>query len=303
MTILITGASGFIGQALAASFDTGDDVVLVDARDPVNTHGHRHVRCDLRDPNSVDGLPDADTVYHLCAHNNTSHFYTMPFTVADNSLTPTINLLRRYSGSSRFIYSSSSEVYAGAINRGLAPIPTPELDSAIVDGIGNVRWSYAGSKLMGEILVHAAHAEMGMRYLILRYHNVYGPGQSGHFIPEYAERLRRGDDTLPGSDQTRAFLYIGDAVRITRSLADKAANDTINIGSTVETTISDAAAAIRRLVGVDREPLPVQAPRGSVDRRLADVSKMLDLIGGFDFTDLETGLAETLRAEVTPPAC
>lgn len=294
MTTLITGASGFIGSALAASFSPSDGVVLVDARDPVSTHGHDFLRCDLRDHDAVSRLPDAEVVYHLSAHNNTSHFYSMPFTVADNSLTPTVNLLRRYSRSARFVYSSSSEVYAGAVTLGLAGLPTPETDVAVVDGIGNPRWSYAGSKLMGEILVHAAHAEMGMPYLILRYHNVYGPGQVGHFIPEYVDRLRRGDDTLPGADQTRAFLYIDDAVRLTRMLAEHASDDTINVGCPTETSIGHVAGMIRGMLGMPRDPIVTDAPNGSVGRRVADVSKMLGLVGEFEFTDLAKGLRLTL---------
>lgn len=296
MTTLITGASGFIGQALAASFSRYDGVVMVDARAPTLDHGHRHITCDLRDPIAVSALPDADTVYHFCAHNNTSQFYTMPLTVADNSLTPTINLLRRYANTARFIYSSSSELYAGAVNRGLAPMPTPEMDMAIIDGIGNPRWSYAGSKIMGEILVHAAHVEHGMPYLMLRYHNVYGPGQVGHFIPEYAERLRRGDDSLPGADQTRAFLYIDDAIRLTRILVDRAGNETINVGCPVETSIDHAALLIRRILGIGREPTRLPAPEGSVARRVADVSRMMDIVGGFAFTDLDAGLRLALGA-------
>lgn len=296
MSILIAGASGFIGQALAASFDPADDVTIVDIIDPRDDHGHRFLRCDLTDRKSVDALPDADVVYHMCAYNNTSHFYSKPFSVADNTLTPTVNLLHRYRNASRFVYSSSSEVYAGAVNLGICDIPTPEVGTAVVDEISNPRWSYAGAKIMGEILIHGMHKEHGLPYVILRYHNVYGPGQRSHFIPEYAEHLLAGGDRLIGADQTRSFLFIDDAVRITRVLASVALNTTINVGNPEETTISDAAAHIRAVLGIDRVPEHMPALRGSVQRRLADTSLLRSYIGDFTFTDLADGLRMTLAS-------
>lgn len=296
MTILITGAAGFIGQALSSSFLPDEDVILVDMRTPRHDHGHRFIHCDLADWESVRCLPDADTIYHMCAYNNTAHFYSKPFTVADNTLTPTINLLRRYRSCGKFIYSSSGEIYASAVSRNLCTVPTPEVDMAMIDGITNPRWSYGGAKLMGEILVHGMHLEHGMPYLILRYHNVYGPDQVAHFIPEYVERLVSGDDVLMGADQTRAFLYIDDAIKLTRMVASMVLDDTVNIGSDVESNIVDVAAEIRKILGIDRDPIPVPAPNGSVQRRLADISKLRGYVGDFQFTDIRVGLERTIRS-------
>jgi len=296
MKILITGASGFIGQALAKQLENSEhDVYLTDIHEPVNTYGHTFNAYDLTNSETVAYLPEADVVYHLCAYNNTAHFYTRPLSVIDSTLTPTINLIHRYKNSNtKFVYASSSEIYAGGVQLGITEIPTPEINIGIINEIDNTRWSYAGSKLMGEIAVHAAHEEYNLDYVIIRYHNAYGKEQKNHFIPEYAQRLREGDNVLYGHDETRAFIYIDDAAELTLMVGEKLSNDTIHIGNPIESSIGDVAKIIREVVDVDREPIYKNAPPGSVSRRCADVSKLLSLIGDYKFTSLKDGLVKTL---------
>ena len=296
MKILITGASGFIGQALAKQLENSEhDVRLTDIHEPANTYGHIFDTCDLTNTEAVTYLPEADIVYHLCAYNNTAHFYTKPLSVIDSTMTPTINLLHRYKYSkTKFVYASSSEIYAGGVQLGITEIPTPEVNVGVINEIDNTRWSYAGSKLMGEIAVHAAHEEYGLEYVIIRYHNAYGKDQKNHFIPEYADRLREGDNVLFGHDETRAFIYIDDAAELTLAVGEKLNNDTIHIGNPIESSIGDVAKIVREIIGVDREPTYKNAPAGSVSRRCADVSKMLSLVGDYEFTSLKDGLTKTL---------
>ena len=210
-------------------------------------------------------------------------------------MTPTINLLHRYKYSkTKFVYASSSEIYAGGVQLVITEIPTHEVNVGVINEIDNTRWSYAGSKLMGEIAVHAAHEEYNLDYVIIRYHNAYGKEQKNHFIPEYADRLREGDNVLYGHDETRAFIYIDDAAELTLKVGEKVINDTINIGNPVESSIGDVAEVVREIIGTDREPTYKNAPAGSVSRRCADVSKMLSLVGDYEFTSLKDGLIKTL---------
>lgn len=296
MKILVTGAAGFIGQALAKQLENSEhEVHLTDVRTPKNIYGHEFQSLDLSDKFSSWLLPEVDIVYHLCAYNNTAHFYTKPLSVINSTLTPTINLIHRYTDTNtKFVYASSSEIYAGGVQLGITDIPTPEVNVGIINEINNTRWSYAGSKLMGEIAIHAAHEEHNLDYVIIRYHNAYGKEQKSHFIPEYAERLKEGDDILYGHDETRAFIYIDDAAELTLMVGEKLNNDTVHIGNPIESSIGDVAEIVREIVGVDREPIYKNAPAGSVSRRCADVSKMLSLVGDYEFTSLKDGLVKTL---------
>jgi nucleoside-diphosphate-sugar epimerase len=296
MKILITGAAGFIGQALAKQLENSEhEVHLTDIHEPKNIYGHRFQQLDISDKFGSWLLPDVDIVYHLCAYNNTAHFYTKPLSVINSTLTPTINLIQRYRDlNTKFVYASSSEIYAGGVQLGITDIPTPEVNIGIINEIDNTRWSYAGSKLMGEIAVHAAHKEHGLEYVIIRYHNAYGKEQKNHFIPEYADRLREGDNVLYGHDETRAFIYIDDAAELTLIVGEKLNNDTIHIGNPIETSIGDVAEIIRDILKVEVEPTYKNAPTGSVSRRCADVTKLMSLVGDYEFTSLKDGLIKTL---------
>jgi nucleoside-diphosphate-sugar epimerase len=297
MIVLVTGASGFIGNAVAGVLaqNKGLRVILTDIVEPHEKHGCDFLKLDLTSNNDLGYLPNVDVVYHLCAYNNTAHFYTKPHSVIKNTLTPTLNIINRYKNNAeKIVYTSSSEIYAGLHNQGLLEIPTPEVNQGMIDAIDNPRWSYAGSKLMGELALHAAHIEHGVEYVNIRPHNVYGARQRAHFIPEYAERIKQGDNVLYGADQTRAFLYIDDAAELIVRLANTVVNDTVNLGHPNETSIQHVASMIRDILQIKADPVFESAPEGSVQRRCADVSRMLDYVGEFEFIDLRSGLEKTL---------
>lgn len=280
--ILLTGANGFIGSHLRKHIDC----VTVD-------YSGCDYNGDLQDAEFVARLPDVDTVIHLAAFNSTRHFYTNPFMVLDAIVTPTMNLLKRYSGV-HFVYAGSCESYAGAVNNGWASVPTPESVPLVIDDITNPRWSYASAKIAMESAVIASGIELGNTWCIVRYHNVYGPGQQNHFIPEFAERAARGDYNLYGWSDTRSFCYVQDAVEIT-SRVMHTRNEIINIGSPYELQIVDMAKEILSTLGLPDNDLTLHpSPAGSTPRRAADLTKMLAIVGEYNFTNIQQGLTQTL---------
>ena len=75
MKILVTGSNGFIGSHLVNHlYEQGHELVCCDL-----------ATGDLKDPNYVATLPDVDLIYHLAMVNNTSAFYTTPYTIIENS--------------------------------------------------------------------------------------------------------------------------------------------------------------------------------------------------------------------------
>ena len=171
--ILITGANGFIGTRLREYMDC----ITVDY-DNCDYNGN------LNDIAFVNTLPDVDTIIHLAAFNSTKNFYSTPFSVIDSIVTPTMNLLKRYP-TAHFVYASSSEGYASTVNQGWASIPTPEAVALTIEDIQNPRWCYASGKIAMESAVISNSIENNSTYTIIRFHNIYGPGQLNHFIPEF----------------------------------------------------------------------------------------------------------------------
>jgi UDP-glucose 4-epimerase len=160
------------------------------------------------------------------------------------------------------------------------------------DDINNPRWSYSIPKALGENLV----ANSGLDYLIIRYFNVYGPGQIDHFVNEFVERVKQGKYYINGND-TRSFCYIDDAIKMTDELVRNHKNKTVNVGRDVETQISVVAKLIMGFMGVNPDKLEIlPGPNGSVTRRCPDTTLVQTLTGFKDYTPLEQGLKKTLES-------
>lgn len=288
--ILVTGSSGFIGQHLVPHLErNGHTVVQAD----------RRIGIDLNDKDTVDNLPDVDIVVHLAAHNGTKHFYERPLDVIRDSILPTQYLLDRYAGKvERFVFTGTCESYAGAVDLFDWPVPTDETVPLVVGDVTNPRWSYGGSKIVNELQVIAAYNQLRQEYAIIRYHNVYGPGQVDHFIPEFVERAKKGDLTLKGSENTRSFMYIDDAIRATEQiiLESQCANQIINVGINSEVQIKEMASIILCELGIQGDLILETAPEGSVKRRCGDVSKMTKLLNFKPEVSLTDGIQKTLES-------
>ena len=269
--ILVTGSSGFIGQHLYHYLQScGYTVIAADIKDGI----------DLTQEQVVKNLPDVDVVIHLAAYNGTKHFYDKPFDVIRNSILPTQYLLERYSGKvKRFIFAGTCESYAGAVDLFDWPVPTDETVPLVVSDVKNPRWSYGGSKIVNELQVIAAHEQLGQEYTIIRYHNVFGPNQVDHFIPEFIDRAKNGDYVLRGYLNTRSFMYIEDALEATRLIieSDKIKNQIINVGNDKEIKILDVANIILDLMKIKSPLILYPEPLGSVKRRCPDIKKLRSL--------------------------
>jgi nucleoside-diphosphate-sugar epimerase len=290
MKILVTGSSGFIGQHLVPALESqGHNIVRAD-----RTHG-----CDLTIKENVDNLPDVDIVVHLAAHNGTKHFYERPLDVIRDSVLPTQYLVDRYAGKiKRFVFTGTCESYAGAVDLFDWPVPTDETVPLVVSDVTNPRWSYGGSKIINELQITAAHSQLKQEYAIIRYHNVYGPGQVDHFIPEFYKRAKTGDLSLKGWENTRSFMYISDAIEATSQVIfeSQCANQIVNIGVDDEKSIKDLATIILCEAGIVGELTLEPAPLGSVKRRCGDITKMTKLLNFVPKVSLTEGIRKTLES-------
>lgn len=311
--ILVLGGAGFIGYHLAARLaDEGHALTLVDdlsrgRSDAVLAElcarpGVRFVQADLTAPGALDGLSRQwDQVYMLAAVVGVRNVERDPARVIrTNTLALMAVLDWLPAAGETLFFSSTSEVYAGSVGLGLAPVPTPEdVPLAIADAAAP-RAAYAISKLLGEAAVIHAGRARGLRWVIGRYHNVYGPRMGAdHVIPEMALRaIRREDPFLVyGPGQRRAFCHVADAVEATLRLAttESAAGHVVNIGNdSDETVIEDLAVLVCRRAGyapaLERRPAPV----GSPERRCPDLTRLHALTGLTPKVSLEAGVAETL---------
>lgn len=283
MKILLTGHKGFIGSHLLRSLENQYEVICADKKENL----------DLCDQALTESLPDCDVVVHLAAINGTKLFYDIPFDVATNNLLPTVNLLNRYRNTdTKFIFASTCEIFNGATDLFNYKIPTDEKVPVVFDDILNPRWSYSLPKALGENLV----ANSGLNWTILRFFNIYGPGQIDHFIPEFVNRVLNQKIQIVGND-TRSFCYVDDAVKLTKNLIENCPNQIINVGNDEEFEIAYVARKILKIMEIDPSLLEIlPGKKGSARRRCPDISIAKKLTNFDSFTPIETGLKHTIAS-------
>lgn len=238
-------------------------------------------------------LPDCDMLFHFAASNGTRLFYEKPGDVLTNNTLSTLNLVEKYKNKkTKFIFASTCEIFNGATDLGIYNIPTDENVPIVFKNILNARWSYSLPKALGENLI----ANSMENWLILRYFNIYGPGQKDHFIDEFVKRVLSGDYHINGDD-TRSFCYVEDAVNLTLKASQKLSHEIVNIGSNDEMKISDVSRIILKKMGVNPSKLEIRGGRvGSARRRCPDISKVLSCTSYSYLYDIETGIEKTLES-------
>jgi nucleoside-diphosphate-sugar epimerase len=310
---LVTGSAGFIGFFLAKHLaEQGQEVTLCDnhargKRDEefnafVTTANVRFIHADLTKKEDVEKLGnDYDYVYHLAAMNGTKYFYEIPHEVLRVNVQSTINILEWFikSKCKKIIFASSSETYAGLGTVTKIPYPTPETVPLIVSDVFNPRWSYGGSKILGELFFINYARQYKRRVSIIRYANIYGPRMGyEHIVPEFLVRIINKENPFKifGAEPTRTYCYVEDAVKATRLVmeSEKTDNEVINIGTDrEEITGLDLAKKMFTLFGASPELEIHPAPKGCVMRRCPDVSKLKRLTGFESATTLNEGLKKT----------
>jgi nucleoside-diphosphate-sugar epimerase len=312
--VLILGGAGFIGLHLAQRLAAeGHALTLVDdlsrgRRDPelaalLSRSGLRFVEADMAWAGALDSLPrDWDQVYMLAAVVGVRNVEGDPARVVRANTLATLHLLDWLPGRGEVLFfASTSETYAGGVMAGTVPVPTPEAVPLSVPDVTAPRFAYAASKILGEAaVIHTARAR-GLRYVIGRFHNVYGPRMGAdHAIPELILRALRREDPfdLFGPEQRRAFCHVTDAVEaMTRLMATEGAwGQIVNIGNDAEEVSVDRLCGIvlsAARFGPTIRPLP--APVGSVARRCPDIGRLRELTGFTPKVTLDAGVRETLE--------
>lgn len=317
--ILITGGAGSVGVYLARRLaEQGKEVVIADnffrgKRDPdlealLAMPNVTLIEADLTTREGWDSLGTGYThVYQLASINGTKLFYEMPHEVLRIGVTTTLHSLEWLKDThpnAKILYTSSNEAYAGALDSfNQLPIPTPEKVPHVISDVHNPRWTYAGTKLIGEMFyIHFAKAH-GLKSVIVRPHNFYGPRTGyDHVIPEFIERIEQRVDPFPiyGADNTRTFCYMEDAVEAMQMVMESDTEDgaIYHIGRphSDEVSMQELAEKLFDIAGWKPTQLDIQnSPEGSVKRRAADVSKIEQEIGWKAKVPFEEGLKRTLE--------
>lgn len=308
---LVTGGSGFIGSALVKRLIAdGHSVRVLDDGSRGRARRLEDIRsrievidADVRDAAAVArACQGIDAVCHLAAVNGTELFYSIPEVVLEVGVKGILNVLDGAiaAGVPEIFVASSSEVYQ------VPPVvPTPEAVPMTIPDPLNPRYSYAGSKIVSELLAINVGRKSLRRAVIFRPHNVYGPDMGWeHVIPQLALRARDLAAAAPGrlrlpiqgtGAETRAFAFIDDAIDGMVRVIERGEHLGIyNVGTDEETAIADLAREIGACLGREVEIVTGESPQGATPRRSPDITK-LRALGYTPRVALRDGLERTVR--------
>ena len=306
--ILVTGAAGFLGswitdllilaKAEVTTIDNFSTGLLKNINHLTNKPNFKLIKKDITEITPSD-LEEYNTIFHLASRPSPDNYQQNP---VDTLLTCAkgteimLEAARKYD--SKIITTSTSEVYGDP-----QIIPTPETYWGNVNPIG-VRSCYDEGKRYSEALIAAYQRQYGIKSVILRIHNTYGPrlrakGTYGRAVSRFINQaLNNQDITIYGDGaQTRSFTYITDTIKgiLKAATTKKAINETINIGNTKETTIIELGKTIKKLTKsnskITFKPLPQDDPK----RRSPDIRKAKEILEWTPEVNLETGLQKTIN--------
>jgi UDP-glucose 4-epimerase len=305
--ILITGGAGFIGTTLARRLVDANEVVAYDnlhrdalsGADLLDHANFTFLEGDVLDAELLGETARAAThVVHCAAIAGVDTVRESPVRTMRVNLIGTYNALEAAVATldtvERFLDFSTSEVF------GTHAFHVSEGQVSTIGSVGEVRWTYAVSKLAGEHMAHAYHDELGVPTVTLHPFNVYGPGQiGGGAIRAFIEAALDGQDLVIHGDgsQIRAWCYVDDMVEACLRCLERpeAVGHSFNVGNPRSAvTIYDLASRIKRLTGCPGElvfrPLHYQ----DVELRIPNVAKARERLDWEPRVELDDGLARTI---------
>lgn len=302
--VLITGGAGFIGRWVAQrALDEGCKVAVYDnlsagSLDHVAAFADRIslFQNDIMDDEALRaafGSFRPDTVIHLAA----LHF--IPYCNAHPTETLRINTEGTYAvldaaqaaGTERAVVASSGIVY-------------PSLDEVLEeDGPIAPPDIYGLSKRMAEEVTAYIARTTGMRAVVARLFNTYGPFETNpHLIPHIVERLHRGRIVDLGNIHTkRDYVYVEDVARLLVAAARAAESDfhVVNVGTGVEASAEEIVGVMSDLMGetIEIEVDPTRVRKVDKMHQRASTRRLEALTGQRATHDLREGLQKLLEYE------
>ncbi len=279
--VLITGGAGFIGSHVTDKFlNLGYQVVVLDnltISNKLSLEAQKKVEFingDIRDPKIVDSaVAGCQIIIHLAAIVGVDEVIKNPKDMLETETLGTINVANSAltHGVRKIVYSSSSAVYHKLF----------EAKSKEEDELGLIN-SYAVAKRLNEQYLEAIAKHSTISTNSVRLFNVYGTRQDSRMvIPKFfqAANANRPLEVFGCGGQTRDFTHISEVCEGIAALAkNQKINGIFNISRGVETTISELAISIKKIVGSTSEIIHQEFPYSRlayrVDRRIGSNSKL-----------------------------
>lgn len=288
--ILVTGGAGFVGVPSVRALLAQRAVVRV--LDVAPSPRLKGLDCEV----IIADIADEASVEVACEGvDGVVHLAVLPLTAANSehemafkvNVRGSFNLFRAAGeqGVKRVVYASASSAYGPT-----QVVPIPERHPLRPAAF------YPATKAAAEMLLRGLASSYGYSCAILRYMNVYGPGQSAGVVPAVARSLLANERPQLTGDggQELDFVHIDDCARANRlALEADVDGEDFNIGHGRSTSLNEVVALAGELLGAPLEPIYRGAPTAAPPR-VGDVTKARDMLGFSARVTLREGLAGML---------
>ena len=308
MTILVTGAAGFIGSHVAeALLARGDRVIgidnlnayydprLKDARlERLRAYpGFRFERGDVSDRAAMEALteahPDISAIVHLAAQAGVRHSLVDPYSYVTSNVMGHLVVLeaaRRLKGLRHLVYASTSSVYG----------TNTEMPFRETDRVDTPMSLYAATKRADELMSHAYAHLFGLPQTGLRFFTVYGPwGRPDMAYYSFARAIVAGEPiTLyDGGLLKRDFTYVDDIVAGVVGALDRPPTEgprLLNIGNHRGEEVRELVRLLEDALGMKAIVRSAPRPAVDVETTFASVDAISALTGFAPQTPLSQGI-------------
>jgi nucleoside-diphosphate-sugar epimerase len=279
-SILVTGASGFVGRRLVEALRRRGETVV--------THSSRDGDLARMRPQARD----VRHVYHLAAKTYVPDSWIRPQEFYEVNVLGTVNVLEYCRENGASLTLVSSYVY-GRPER----LPIPE------DHPLRAFNPYGHSKLLAEQTAQFYRENYGARVTIVRPFNLYGPGQPDQFlIPTLIRQaLSPAPDAIAVADlrPKRDYIYVDDLVDLLILAGAESEPGVYNAGTGVSTSVQEVAECIVALAGANKPVVSRQEERpNEVLDTVADITRARTHLGWQPTVGLREGLARIIRCAI-----
>ncbi|UYB52282.1 NAD-dependent epimerase/dehydratase family protein [Xanthomonas sp. AM6] len=311
MTILVTGAAGFVGaytcRALAAR---GEAVVGLDNYndyyDPQLKRDRVAALCpqvdirplDLTDRDGLTALFDEvrpARVVHLAAQAGVRYSLQNPYAYVDSNLVGFVNVLElcRHRGVQHLAYASSSSVYGDSA--------TPPFSEE--QRIDQPRSLYAATKAANELMAYTYAQLYGLRATGLRFFTVYGPWGRPDMAPLLFSRAvlaGRPIEVFNHGRMRRDFTFVADIVAGVLGALDHPSQDPVphrvfNLGNHTPVELERFIGVIEAAAGRSAEKVYKPMQPGDMVETMADTARAHAAFGFDPSTPIEVGLPQVVQ--------
>jgi UDP-glucuronate 4-epimerase len=310
MTILVTGAAGFIGYHVTKKLlERNEQVVGIDnlndyydiklKEDRLNNlkqnNNFRLYKLDISDKDSIDNLSknhsDIRRVVHLAAQAGVRYSLENPFAYVNSNLVGHATILemcRNLDNFEHLVYASSSSVYGG----------NKKLPFSTSDSVDHPLSLYAATKKADELLSHSYSHLYKIPTTGLRFFTVYGPWgrpDMATFLFTKAIIERKPIDVFNNGDMRRDFTYIDDIVNGVIAALDTPPSGTppykvYNIGNNNSENLMDFIRTLEDSIGKKAEINFKPMHPGDVKETYADIEDTIKDLGFLPKTTIKEGI-------------